>query len=184
MENVKISTLIPMLIFYGAYITKAILLKKQGIRVNRLTIGHKPWHTRLLEVVLIAVTYGMAILQCVGVLGLLPTFHIGLRNEMIGLMVALIGCVCIICAVIAMKNSWRAGIDSLQKTELRTDGILRWSRNPAFLSFDLFYIGVVLMLPNVFLLIFVAIAFVVFHLQIFGRREVSLYKFWSRLHIL
>lgn len=61
MENIKISILIPVLIFYGAYITKAILLRKQGIAVNHLARGDKPLHTRLLEIMLIVVTYGMAI---------------------------------------------------------------------------------------------------------------------------
>ncbi len=39
---------------------------------------------------------------------------------------------------------WRAGVSEKEKTELVTAGIYRWSRNPAFLGFDLLYIGFLL----------------------------------------
>ena len=40
-----------------------------------------------------------------------------------------------------MKDSWQAGIPDKDKTELVTTGIYRFSRNPAFLGFDLMYVG-------------------------------------------
>ncbi len=43
-----------------------------------------------------------------------------------------------------MKDSWRAGIPDSDKTELVTTGIYKYSRNPAFLGFDLQYMGVLL----------------------------------------
>jgi protein-S-isoprenylcysteine O-methyltransferase Ste14 len=166
MEYSHYWVLLPMLLFYGTYLTKTILLQRQGIDVNRLVKGDKPQYTRLLERMLVVVTYAMPILQVVGVWGSLPTLRIGFYHEIIGLVVALIGCASFICAVIAMKSSWRAGIDSTQETTLQTSGILKYSRNPAFLGFDLFYVGVALMIPNIFLFTFVAIALIVFHLQI------------------
>lgn len=43
-----------------------------------------------------------------------------------------------------MRDSWRAGISETDKTELVTEGIYQISRNPAFLGFDLLYIGILL----------------------------------------
>ena len=47
-----------------------------------------------------------------------------------------------------------------------TEGILRFSRNPAFLGFDLFYMGIALMLPSLLMFTVVIVALLIFHLQI------------------
>ena len=65
-----------------------------------------------------------------------------------------------------MKDSWRAGIPKKDKTALVTDGIYRYSRNPAFLGFDLQYIGVLLMFCNLLTGMFTTFAIVMLHLQI------------------
>ena len=52
------------------------------------------------------------------------------------------------------------------KTELVTTGIYRFSRNPAFLGFDLMYVGVLLLYGNLLTLSFSAFAIVMLHLQI------------------
>lgn len=75
---------------------------------------------------------------------------------------------------VAMKDSWRAGVSETDKTELVTDGIYQISRNPAFLGFDLVYVGVLLMFFNWILLIVSAFAIFMFHLQIVYVEEVFL----------
>ena len=65
-----------------------------------------------------------------------------------------------------MKDNWRAGIPDKDKTELVTDGIDAYSRHPAFLGFDLQYIGVLLMYFNVLTVIFTLFAVLMLHLQI------------------
>ena len=65
-----------------------------------------------------------------------------------------------------MKDSWRAGIPDKDKTELVTDGIYAYSRNPAFLGFDLQYIGVLLMYCNLLTGMFTVFAIVMLHQQI------------------
>lgn len=52
------------------------------------------------------------------------------------------------------------------KTELVTTGIYRFSRNPAFLGFDLMYIGVLLLYGNLLTLGFSLFAMMMLHLQI------------------
>ncbi len=68
--------------------------------------------------------------------------------------------------MIAMKDSWRAGIQSEEKTTLIKKGIYKISRNPAFLGFDLMYIGLLIMFFNIVHLIFVVVAITLLHLQI------------------
>ena len=65
-----------------------------------------------------------------------------------------------------MKDSWRAGIPEGDRTELMKDGIYAYSRNPAFLGFDLQYIGVLLMYCNLLTGLFTIFAIVMLHMQI------------------
>ena len=65
-----------------------------------------------------------------------------------------------------MKDSWRAGIPDRDRTELVTDGIYAFSRNPAFLGFDLQYAGVLLMFCNLLTASFTVFAVTMLHLQI------------------
>ena len=51
-------------------------------------------------------------------------------------------------------------------TDLITDGIYQISRNPAFLGFNLVYLGMCLMFFNTILLIISLLAMMMFHLQI------------------
>lgn len=67
---------------------------------------------------------------------------------------------------LTMKDSWRAGVSETDKTDLVTDGIYQISRNPAFLGFDLVYIGILLLFFNWILVLFSVFAMVMFHLQI------------------
>ena len=74
--------------------------------------------------------------------------------------------ICMSISVLCMRNSWRAGIPDKDRTELVTTGIYRFSRNPAFLGFDLQYLGVLLMFGNGLTAGFTVFAAVMLHLQI------------------
>lgn len=65
-----------------------------------------------------------------------------------------------------MKDSWQAGIPDKDKTELVTTGIYRFSRNPAFLGFDLMYVGALLLYGDLLTLGFSVFAIVMLPLQI------------------
>lgn len=78
----------------------------------------------------------------------------------------MLGDVIFLLSVLCMKDSWRAGIPDKDKTELVTTGIYRFSRNPAFLGFDLMYIGVLLLYGNLLTLGFSLFAMMMLHLQI------------------
>ncbi|MNM90414.1 Isoprenylcysteine carboxyl methyltransferase (ICMT) family protein [compost metagenome] len=63
-------------------------------------------------------------------------------------MVTSAGVTIFITAMVQMRTSWRVGIDDTTRTALITSGIYRYSRNPAFVGFDLMFIGLYLMYPN------------------------------------
>lgn len=70
-----------------------------------------------------------------------------------------------------MKDNWRAGIQKEDKTSLVTTGIYSISRNPAFLGFDLMYIGLLFSFFNWYLFAATVFALVVLHLQIVNVEE-------------
>ena len=58
------------------------------------------------------------------------------------------GDVIFLLSVLCIKDSCRASIPDKDKTELVTIGIYRFSRTPAFLCFDLMYVGALLLYGN------------------------------------
>ena len=99
-------------------------------------------------------------------ISLLPVWA---RN--IGVVLAIWGDVIFVLSVLTMRDSWRAGVSQTDKTELVTNGIYKISRNPAFLGFDLVYIGILLMFFNWILFAVSIFATIMFHLQIVNVEE-------------
>ena len=89
----------------------------------------------------------------------------------IGALLGVAGVSIFIISVVTMRDSWRAGVSENEKTELVTEGIYQISRNPAFVGFDLLYIGILLMFFNWLLFAISAFAMVMFHLQIVNVEE-------------
>jgi protein-S-isoprenylcysteine O-methyltransferase Ste14 len=78
-------------------------------------------------------------------------------------------CVALAWTVIAqsnMKNSWRIGIDHEQKTELITEGLFSYSKNPIFLGMLLVLAGLFLVTPNAVTLIFWIVGYILIQVQI------------------
>ncbi len=65
-----------------------------------------------------------------------------------------------------MADSWRAGIAAEDHRKLVTKGIFKISRNPAFLAFDLVYVGILLLFFNWLLMFCTVFAMLTLHLQI------------------
>ena len=87
-------------------------------------------------------------------------------------MLAISGDMVFVISVWTMKDSWRAGVSKTDQTELVTDGIYQISRNPAFLGFDLVYVGILLIFFNLLLFAVSVFAMFMFHLQIVKVEEV------------
>ena len=82
-----------------------------------------------------------------------------------------------------MKENWRAGVQRNEKTNLVTTGIYSISRNPAFLGFDLMYIGILFSFFNWYLFVITAIVVSLFHLQIVNVEESFLMEAFGQEYI-
>jgi protein-S-isoprenylcysteine O-methyltransferase Ste14 len=69
-------------------------------------------------------------------------------------------------ALVSFGASWRVGIDEISFGKLVTSGVFSVSRNPIFLSMDLFFVGTFLLQGTVFFLAAAAVAVIATHAQI------------------
>ena len=145
------------------------MLNQKGIKTNRLAKGAKPQRTNLIETALLICTYLTASFQFFSVFlnsYFLPLMF-SLYIRVLGLVILACGVIFFILAITTMQDNWRAGIDEDEKrTTIVKHGIYRYSRNPAFVGFDLLYLGSILVNPNIILCTVAIITCFLLHLQI------------------
>ncbi len=155
--------LLILVLFYSVYLGKMLLQKHRGIQTDQIARG-KRGRVFYIELVMKLATYGAVLAEVLCIFTVKPCLPLGFRIA--GAVLGFAGDAIFALAVITMKDSWRAGIPVKDKTELVTDGIYAYSRNPAFLGFDLQYIGMLLMFCNLLTGMFTVFAIVMLHLQI------------------
>ena len=172
----KITAIIIMAMFYTAYLGKKYSQRRQGITTNQIGKGSKPRRVLLVETIMGWSTVLVIPIEIASIL-LHPEFTITniLKNclplQWTGLVVAATGVAFFITAMLTMADSWRAGIPDSDKTAFVQKGIYSISRNPAFLGFDLMYIGLLMAFPNMIHLLFVIFPIVMLHLQVRQEEE-------------
>lgn len=72
------------------------------------------------------------------------------------------------------NDSLRIGLDENNLGKLITSGVFSLSRNPLFLSIELYFIGVSLLIPNIFFLSIALLAIVAIHLFILKEEKFML----------
>ena len=150
-------------IFYLIYFTKMFLQKKQGIKTNQIG-SRKEKKLHIIETLMAIATYSIVLVE---VISIFINFNYSINIiRIIGAILGFMGDLVFLLAITCMKDSWRAGIPKSDKTKLVTNGIYKISRNPAFLGFDLVYIGILLLYFNPIHLIFTLFAIIMLHLQI------------------
>ncbi len=157
-----------MIAFYGVYFAKLFHQRKQGIQTDLLGKG-KEGFTKFIEVTLKIATYAVVVVEAVSIFMNRYLDFTGLRA--VGAILGILGVGIFIVSVLTMRDSWRAGVSKEEKTELVTTGIYAYSRNPAFLGFDLIYLGILLMFFNWGLFAVTLLAVVMLHLQIVNVEE-------------
>ena len=159
----RILALIVLAVFYGIYLVKQWRQKRRGIQT--MQIGRrKDSQIHTVETLMGIATVGIIPAQLLSI-----TFgwsHLPANARFTGFCVGMVGDLIFLISVLCMKDSWRAGIPDRDRTELVTDGIYAFSRNPAFLGFDLQYVGVLLMFCNLLTASFTVFAVTMLHLQI------------------
>lgn len=161
--SIKIVTLALMAVFYICYFAKMLSQKRQGIKTDQLGKGKKGFE-KFIEVTLKITTYLLLVMQIISIVLYAGTIHIVL--QIIGVVITAFGVMAFILSVAQMKENWRAGVRREEKTNLVTSGIYSISRNPAFLGFDLMYVGILFSFFNWYLCFATILAVVFFHLQI------------------
>ena len=164
----EIITLSLMAAFYICYFAKMFQQRKQGIKTDQLGTG-KEGFVKFIEITLKIIAYLLPIMQIFSIVLYDGTVHISLRIT--GVVLTILGVSAFILSVLQMKDNWRAGVSKEDKTNLVTNGIYAISRNPAFLGFDLMYIGILLSFFHWYLCVATVVALVFFHLQIVNVEE-------------
>ncbi len=151
-----------MIVFYCIYYGKLFLQKKNGITTNQIKKQEKgPERTigLLMSLATVAVLAAEIVAIC------LNTTQPPSGVRILGIVLAALGDLIFLLSVTTMGDNWRAGVSKTEKTQLVTQGIYSISRNPAFLAFDLVYMGVLLMFFSWWLLLFTLFAAIMLHLQ-------------------
>ena len=159
----RILALSVLAVFYGIYLVKQWRQKRRGIQTIQIGRG-KDTQTHTVETLMGIATVGIIPAQLLSI-GF-GWSHLPANARFTGFCVGMVGDLIFLISVFCMKDSWRAGIPDRDRTELVTDGIYNYSRNPAFLGFDLQYIGMLLMFCNLLTGMFTVFAIVMLHLQI------------------
>lgn len=160
----RIAAILILAAFYGIYIGKMLMQRRKGIQTDQIAKGSRKDKTYYIELIMKIATYSVVIVSVISIIFDWSWLSISARFS--GFVIGVLGVVIFGAAVWTMRDSWRAGLAENDKTEMITEGIYQFSRNPAFLGFDLMYLGVLLLFFNPLLLIFSLFAGVMLHLQI------------------
>jgi len=159
--------------FYISFYIKMFVQSSHGIKTIQIGRGNKPKKTGIIEVSLVITLLITALTQFLTIVfdEKLPIIiqHDGVRY--FGVLLSLAGIIVLIVAMATLGDSWRGGIDYKQKTALITTGIYKYSRNPGFVGFDLFFIGMALLFSNIVNVIFCCMLLFLLHLQILEEEE-------------
>ena len=159
----RLLALFVLAVFYGIYLIKQWRQKRRGIQTIQIGRG-KDAQTHTVETLMGIATVGIIPAQLLSIA--FGWSHLPANARFTGFCIGMVGDLIFLISVLRMKDSWRAGIPEEDRTELVTDGIYAFSRNPAFLGFDLQYIGVLLMFCNLLTAAFTVFAVSMLHLQI------------------
>ncbi len=164
----KLISIASLIAFYGCYFIKMFLQKKQGIQTDQIG-KDKVGFVKFVEVTMKVAAVLVFVAGLVSIF--IGTNYGSVTVRVMGAAISVVGTFVFIAAVQTMRDSWRAGVSKTDKTELVTKGIYQISRNPAFLGFDLLYIGTLLMFFNWILCILTVFAIIMYHLQIVNVEE-------------
>lgn len=138
----KLISILIFIVFYGCYFVKMFHQKKQGIQTDQIG-KDKVGFIKFVEITM-KMAAVLVFLADIFSIFIVKSHSLTVVRAM-GAVISVAGTIIFISAVLTMRDSWRAGVSKTDKTELVTSGIYQISRNPAFLGFDLLYIGTLIM---------------------------------------
>jgi protein-S-isoprenylcysteine O-methyltransferase Ste14 len=162
---------IGLIIYFSFYINFYItmfLQYRRGIKTVQVGRGRKPRKTFIVEILLVVMLLLTSFIQFISIV-LVEKLPILIQNDWVrscGAAISIMGIIAFIAALATLRDNWRGGIDYNQKTKLITTGIYKYSRNPGFVGFDLFFTGISLLFSNFFNILFSCVLILIIHLQI------------------
>ena len=170
---IQIVAFVLLVVFYITHIGKKMRMKRKNTHIDLLADKANKGKTATVQMALKTVTYITMTVQFASVLFAKYVWSLPAVPTMQedGVILMAVGVAFFIIAMTTMNTDWRAGYKKGQGTNLVTHGIYKFSRNPAFVGFDLLYIGCALTFPNPFNIAAALMSIVMFHIQILGEEK-------------
>ena len=96
-----------------------------------------------------------------------------------GIFLVVISLITLLFSLIHFRHSFRFGFDSKNRGELITKGILSITRNPFFLSIDVYFLGIALIYANLFFIGYAVLAIISIHFYILKEEKFMLKVYGS-----
>lgn len=173
----QVTAIILLLVFYGCYFGKMFLQKRQGIQTDQIGKG-KTGTAKVIETLMKITTILVPLVEVICIVFNQTMLPFGARIK--GAFIAAVGDIVFVTSVVTMNEI----VGVLVSPKRTRQSLLQWplqiSRNPAFLGFDLVYIGILLMFFQWGLLVLSVAAMVMFHLQIVKVEEFFLLQTFGK----
>ncbi len=135
-----------------------------GIRTVKRTASNTAKCVSILLFTSFVATFVLSFLDAVGAIR--PQVDLGGSANMLGAAISLAGIALMILSQYQMGTAWRFGVDQAERTDLVRSGVYALVRNPIYSGVFLFCIGLLVLLPHVLMLFFIAIACLSVELQV------------------
>ena len=135
-----------------------------GIRTVKRTASNTAKCASVLLLTSFAATFVLSCLDAVGMVQ--PQVDLGESANMLGAAISLAGIALMIVSQYQMGAAWRFGVDQAEKTDLVTGGLYALARNPIYSGVFLFCTGLLVLLPHILMLFFLATAWLSIELQV------------------
>ena len=187
MGLIDVLVIISLAIFYFLFIGRTVLLYKRGIKVWVIGTSTKKLFEIILENVLLPflllssfIFIIITALQ-INLPVMISAYLININwIKYVGIILCYAGLVIFLFALISFGKAWRIGIDEENSNELITFGMFKFSRNPIFLFMNLYYIGIMLIYPNIIFILMAIGTIIGIHFQMLREEKFLENKFGEK----
>ena len=134
-------------------------------------------------VLLITSFIAILVVSCLEATGTIrPQIQLGESGNIIGAAISLAGIAIMVISQWQMGAAWRFGVDESERTDLVTSGLYSLVRNPIYSGVFLFCIGLLVLLPHIYMLFFLILAYSSIELQVRFVEEPHLHRLHGAMY--